>query len=53
MYQKTQLDALATGNRLEGMKMMGMESLKYIFYIVCACIPIAITGLVFWFLTQG
>lgn len=51
--QKTQLDALATGSRLEGMKMMGGDVMKWIVYVIIACIPIAIIGLVFWFLTQG
>ena len=51
--QKTQLDALATGSRIEGMKMMGGDVMKWIVYVIIACIPIAIVGLVFWFLTQG
>jgi len=51
--QKTQLDALATGSRIEGMKMMGGDVMKWIVYVIIACIPIAIIGLVFWFLTQG
>jgi hypothetical protein len=48
--QKTQLDALATGSRIEGMKMMGGDLVKWIFYVIIACIPIVIIALVFWFL---
>ena len=48
--QKTQLDALATGSRIEGMKMMGGDLMRWIFYVIIACIPIVIIALIFWFL---
>lgn len=51
--QKTQLDALATYSKIEGTKMMGGDALKILFYVVIAVIPIAVIGLVFWFLKGG
>lgn len=51
--QKTQLDALETEAREEGKAMMGGDLMKWIFYVILAVIPIAVIGLVFWFLTQG
>lgn len=53
MYQKTQLDALATGSRLEGMKMMGMsDAIKILLYVIIAAVPIAVTGLIVYLLIQ-
>jgi hypothetical protein len=52
MYQKTQLDALATGNRLEGQKMAGKEVTKLIMYALIVIAPIAVTGLIVYLLTQ-
>jgi hypothetical protein len=51
--QKTQLDAVETGARREGMLMMGSDVVRWIFYVIMACIPIAVIALCFWFLTQG
>jgi hypothetical protein len=51
--QKTQLDALATGSRIEGMKMFGGDVIRWIVYVIIAVIPIAVIALCFWFLTQG
>ena len=50
MYQKTQLDALATGNRLEGMKMMGHDYIKIVIIAIAVIGVIVTAGLVFWFL---
>jgi hypothetical protein len=52
MYQKTQLDALATGNRLEGMKMAGKDMTKWIFAAIAGAIVIGALGLVVYLLTQ-
>lgn len=52
MYQKTQLDALATGNRLEGMKMSGKDMTKWIFAAIAGAIVIGALGLVVYLLTQ-
>lgn len=52
MHPKTQLDALATGNRIEGMKMMSKDPMKMILYIAIICMPIAVVGIVAWLLTQ-
>lgn len=51
--QQTLLDAIANWSRLEGMKMVGGDLVRWIFYVILAVIPIAVIGLVFWFLTQG
>lgn len=53
MYSKTQLDALATGNRIEGMKMFGRDTMKLIFVIVCIIGLVATVGIIAWLLTQG
>jgi hypothetical protein len=53
MYQKTQLDALATGSRIEGLKMSGKETTKLLMYAIIAAVPIAVVGLVVYLLTQG
>ena len=52
MYQKTQLDALATGNRLEGLKMAGKDMTKWIFAAIAGAIIIGALGLVVYLLTQ-
>ncbi len=52
MYQKTQLDALATGSRIEGMKMAGKETTKLLMYAIIAAVPIAVTAIAAWLLTQ-
>jgi hypothetical protein len=52
MYQKTQLDALATGSRIEGMKMAGKELTKLIMYAIIVIAPIAVVGLIVYLLTQ-
>ena len=52
MYQKTQLDALATGSRLEGMKQSGRDTTKWIFAAIAAAIVIGSLGLVVYLLTQ-
>jgi hypothetical protein len=52
MYQKTQLDALATGSRIEGQKMAGKETTKLIMYAIIVIAPIAVVGLIVYLLTQ-
>ena len=52
MHPKTQLDALATGNRLEGIKMASHDPIKWLIIAIIAAIPIAVTGIVAWLLTQ-
>ena len=52
MHPKTQLDALATGNRIEGMKMMSRDPFKWLLYVIIAVVPIAVTGIIAWLLTQ-
>lgn len=52
MYQKTQLDALATGNRIEGIRMSGKETTKLLMYAIIAAVPIAVMGLVVYLITQ-
>ena len=52
MHPKTQLDALATGNRIEGMKMMSRDPFKWLLYVIIAIVPIAVTGIIAWLLTQ-
>lgn len=52
MYQKTQLDALATGSRIEGQKMAGKETTKLLMYAIIVIAPIAVVGLIVYLLTQ-
>jgi hypothetical protein len=52
MYQKTQLDALATGNRIEGLKMSGKETTKLLMYAIIAAVPIACFAIAAWLLSQ-
>lgn len=52
MYSKTQLDALATGNRLEGMKMMGRDTMKIIIIAIAGAVVIASFGIVAYILTN-
>lgn len=52
MYQKTQLDALATGNRLEGLKMGSKDVQKLLLYAIVAAVPIAAIGFIVYLLTQ-
>lgn len=52
MYQKTQLDALATGNRLEGQKMAGKDATKWIFAAIAAVMVLGALGLIVYLLTQ-
>jgi len=52
MHPKTQLDALATGNRLEGIKMATHDPIKWLIIAIIAAIPIAVTGLIVYLLTQ-
>jgi hypothetical protein len=51
MYQKTQLDALATGSRIEGQKMAGKEVTKLLMYALIIIGPIAVTGIIVYLLT--
>lgn len=53
MYQKTQLDALATGSRIEGMRISGKETTKLLMYVIIAAVPIAVVGLIVYLLTQN
>lgn len=53
MYQKTQLDALATGSRLEGIHMANKEVTKLLLYVIIAAVPIAVVGLIVYLLTQN
>jgi hypothetical protein len=53
MYQKTQLDALATGSRIEGLKMAGKETTKLLMYAIIAVVPIACFAIAAWLLTQS
>lgn len=53
MYSKTQLDALATGNRLEGMKMFGADTIKVIVMAIVVIGVVASVGLVVYLLTSG
>lgn len=53
MYSKTQLDALATGNRLEGMKMFGRDTVKIFVLVIAGVIVIASLGIVAYMLTSG
>ena len=53
MYSKTQLDALATGNRLEGMKMMGRETVKIVVIALAIIGAVASLGIVAYILTNG
>jgi hypothetical protein len=50
MYQKTQIDALFTGGRMEGIKMSTHDPLKILFYVIIAVVPIAVTGLIVYLL---
>lgn len=52
MYQKTQLDALATGSRLEGLKMGNKDVQKLLLYAIVAAVPIAAIGFIVYLLTQ-
>lgn len=52
MYQKTQLDALATGSRIEGLKMSGKEVTKLLMYAIIAAVPIACFAIAAWLLTN-
>jgi len=52
MYQKTQLDALATGSRMEGLKQSGKDMTKWIFAAIAGAIIIAAIGLIVYLLTQ-
>jgi hypothetical protein len=52
MYQKTQLDALATGSRIEGQRMAGKETTKLIMLAIIVIAPIAVVGLIVYLLTQ-
>jgi hypothetical protein len=53
MYSKTQLDALATGNRIEGLKMAGKDAVKLIVMCLVVIAPIVVTGLIIYLLTSG
>jgi hypothetical protein len=50
---KTQVDALATYARKEGMKMREQESFKILVLALAVALVIGTLGLVFWFLTSG
>lgn len=52
MYQKTQLDALATGSRLEGLKMSGKDFTKWIFAAIAGAIVLGALGLIIYLLTS-
>lgn len=52
MYQKTQLDALATGSRLEGLKMSGKEMKQWIFAGIIVIGIIACFAIAAWLLTN-
>ena len=52
MYQKTQLDALATGSRIEGLKMSRAETTKLLMYAIIAAVPIACFAIAAWLLTS-
>lgn len=53
MYSKTQLDALATGNRIEGAKMFGRDTVKLLVVAIAAACVIGSLGIVAYMLTQG
>lgn len=53
MYQKTQLDALATGSRLEGAASVRAETTKLIIYALVAALVIGSLGIVAYMLTSG
>jgi hypothetical protein len=52
MYQKTQLDALATGSRIEGMRMASKEGMKIIIYALAVALVTITLGIIAWLLTQ-